>query len=52
MRMTVEGDLAIESLPDLLWRLKITSSKKEGRREIEGEGIYLNNAKIPKSYSQ
>jgi tyrosyl-tRNA synthetase len=45
-----ELDEKIRNLPDFLVELKLFKSRKEARREIEGEGVSLNGLKINKIY--
>jgi tyrosyl-tRNA synthetase len=41
----------IKNLPDLLLEVGLCKSRNEARKDIDGEGIYINNAKVPKNYS-
>lgn len=36
-------------LPDLFVKLGLSKSKNEARKDIEGEGAYLNNSKLDKN---
>lgn len=51
LKLSEVGD-KIKNLPDLLVELSLCKSRNEARRDIEGEGVYLNGTKTPKQYSE
>ncbi len=38
-------------MPSVLVKFGLCKSKNEARNDIEGDGIYINNQKAPKSYA-
>lgn len=38
-------------MPSVLVKFGLCKSKNEARKDIEGDGIYINNEKAPKSFA-